>query len=81
MEQFVQISCVIVGKTPRCVNDNRALEERLFTLNASGMKPQAHGNRPVKCIRVSLVKDISEKKERQIEIPNEIATCHTKQER
>lgn len=43
----MQIACVMVGQNPRCVSDGQALEERLFTLNASAMKPQAHGNRAV----------------------------------
>ena len=42
----MQIACVIVP-TPRCMSDGRALEERLFTPNASATKPQAHGNRAV----------------------------------
>lgn len=40
----MQIACIIVGQTPMCVSDSWALEERLFTLNASAVKPQAHGN-------------------------------------
>lgn len=40
----MQIACIIVGQTPRCLSDTRALEKRLFTLNALATIPQAHGN-------------------------------------
>lgn len=75
----MQIACVIVGQTPRCVSDGQALEEKLFTLNASATKSRAHRNRAVNepgChwLRTSV------RSKREIEIRNEIATCHTKQE-
>lgn len=66
----MQIACVIVGQTPRCVNDSRVLEERLFTPNTSAKKPQAHGNGAGNELGVSLVKDISEK-ERETDMQGE----------
>lgn len=78
----MQIACVIVGQTPRCVSDSRALEERLFTLNASARKHGAYQNRAANELGCHWLRTSAVKKEGETErkLCNEIAFCHTKQE-